>query len=150
MPCSCKNWICWSKKYKLPTNLIELEITENIFLKGLDRLLDFINSLRNRGFLISIDDFGSGYSSLNLLKTLPIDILKLDKEFFMKNRMEYKDKVVINSIIQLAKGLGLKVVSEGVETLEQAKFLKESYCDIVQGYFFYQPMPMEEFVKLIE
>jgi len=136
-------------KYQIPARLIEIEITESIFMKGLDRLKRFINSLRKRGFLISIDDFGSGFSSLNLLKTLPIDILKLDKDFFMYNVMDEKDKIVITNIINLAKGLGLKVISEGVETMDQARFLKENHCDMVQGYFFYKPMPMEELEKLI-
>lgn len=138
------------KKYNLPTNLIEIEITENVFLKGLDRLLTVISALREKGFLVSIDDFGSGYSSLNLLKTLPVDILKIDKEFFMSNAMEDKDKIVIDSIIKLAKGLGLKVISEGVETIEQARFLKDCSCDMVQGYFFYKPLPIDEFEKLID
>ncbi len=138
------------EKYRIPARLIEIEITESIFMKGLDRLKRFINRLRKRGFLISIDDFGSGFSSLNLLKTLPIDILKLDKDFFMYNVMDEKDKIVITNIINLAKGLGLKVISEGVETMDQARFLKENHCDMVQGYFFYKPMPMEELEKLID
>jgi diguanylate cyclase (GGDEF)-like protein len=137
------------EKYKIPTSCIELEITESMFFNELDRLLWIMNSLRKRGFLISIDDFGSGYSSLNLLKTLPIDIIKLDREFFMKNRMQDNDKIVISGIISLAKGLGLKVISEGVETLEQAEFLKESSCDMAQGFLFYQPLPMEDFYQLM-
>jgi diguanylate cyclase (GGDEF)-like protein len=138
------------EKYNIPRNLIEIEITENIFVKSLSGLIDMLNNLHRRGYIISIDDFGSGYSSLNLLKTLPVDIIKLDKEFFLNNKMEEKNKIVINSIIQLAKGLGLKVISEGVETLEQAEFLRESRCDMVQGFFFYKPMPLEDFAKIIE
>ncbi|QHQ62354.1 EAL domain-containing protein [Anaerocolumna sedimenticola] len=137
------------RKYNLPTNLIEIEITESIFLNGLDRLKRFLGNLREKGFLISIDDFGSGFSSLNLLKTLPVDILKLDKDFLTYDVMDDKDKIVIANIINLAKGLGLKVISEGVETLDQARFLKENHCDMVQGYFFYKPMPMEELEKLL-
>ncbi len=137
-------------KYGIPANLIELEITENIFLNDLDRLLHFVKSLRKQGFLISIDDFGSGYSSLNLLKTLPIDILKLDREFFMENTMGVQDKIIISGIISLAKGLGLKVVSEGVETAEQMEFIRESRCDMAQGYLFYKPVPMDEFEQLLD
>ncbi|WMJ90646.1 bifunctional diguanylate cyclase/phosphodiesterase [Anaerocolumna sp. MB42-C2] len=137
------------RKYNLPTNLIEIEITESIFLNGLDRLKRFLGKLSDKGFLISIDDFGSGFSSLNLLKTLPVDILKLDKDFLTYDVMGEKDKIVIANIINLAKGLGLKVISEGVETLDQARFLKENHCDMVQGYFFYKPMPMEELEKLL-
>lgn len=136
-------------KYQLPTNLIEIEITESTFLDGLDRLREVLLSLREKGYIISIDDFGSGYSSLNLLKQLPVDIIKLDKDFFMKNTMDEKDKIVITNIINLAKGLGLKVISEGVETLEQARFLRECNCDMVQGYFFYKPLSLEDFENLI-
>lgn len=137
------------KKYNIPSSLIELEIAESMFFMDLKRLTYVIGSLRERGFLISIDDFGSGYSSLNVLKTLPIDIIKLDREFFMKNEMGYQDKIVISGIISLVKGLGLKVISEGVETPEQVSFLKESSCDMAQGYLFYKPMPMDEFSKLL-
>lgn len=136
-------------KYQIPAHQIELELTESIFFKELDRLVYVMNNLRKKGFLISIDDFGSGYSSLNLLKTLPIDILKLDREFFSGNKIESNDKIVISGIITLAKGLGLKVVSEGVETSEQALFLKDNLCDMAQGYLFYKPLPMDEFEKLI-
>lgn len=138
------------EKYRIPSRLIEIEITESIFMNELDRLQRFISTLRSKGFLISIDDFGSGFSSLNLLKTLPIDIIKLDKDFFTYNVMDEKDKIIIANIINLAKGLGLKVISEGVETMDQALFLKENNCDMVQGYFFFKPMPMEELGKLIE
>ncbi|MDF2906677.1 MAG: MorA [Herbinix sp.] len=137
-------------KYNIPSNLIELEITESMFLYDLDRLRFFVNNLRKKGFIISIDDFGSGYSALNLLKNLPIDILKLDREFFMSNTMEEQDKLIISGIISLAKALGLKVLSEGVETVEQLEFIKSSSCDMAQGYLFYRPMPIEEFEQLIE
>jgi diguanylate cyclase (GGDEF)-like protein len=137
-------------KYQISTRLIELEITESMFFIELDRVKYIIKSLRRRGFIISIDDFGSGYSSLNMLKTLPIDILKLDRDFFMKNEMGSQDKIVISGIISLAKGLGLKVISEGVETSEQLSFLKESLCDMAQGYLFYKPMPLDEFEQLLD
>lgn len=138
------------EKYNIPANLIELELTESIFFKGLDRLVNIINYMREKGFLISIDDFGSGYSSLNLLKTLPVDILKIDGDFFKQNQMGEHEKIIISSIITLAKGLGLKVISEGIETEEQVNFLKENSCDMAQGYWFYRPMPMLEFMNLIE
>jgi len=138
------------EKYQIPSRLIELEITESMFFIELEQIEYIIRGLRKRGFLISIDDFGSGYSSLNMLKTLPIDIIKLDREFFMKNEMGAPDKIVISGIISLAKGLGLKVISEGVETLDQLAFLQESSCDMAQGYLFYKPMPLEDFVEIID
>lgn len=137
-------------KYDIPAEMIELEITESMFINDLERLKFFIGNLRKHGFQISIDDFGSGYSSLNLLKNLPVDILKLDREFIAGNTMEEQDKLVISSIISLAKGLGLKVLSEGIETVEQMEFLKSSQCDMAQGYLFYHPMPVEEFIQLLD
>lgn len=137
------------EKYKIPPQFIELELTESIFFKELDRLVNILNYLKTRGFLISIDDFGSGYSSLNILKTLPVDILKIDRDFFRQNHMENQDKTIISSIVIIAKGLGLKVISEGIETEEQVSFLKENKCDMAQGYWFYRPMPMQEFMKLV-
>ena len=136
-------------KYNIPASLVELEITESMFLHDLDRLIFFVNNIRKHGYLISIDDFGSGYSSLNLLKTLKIDIVKLDREFFLENIMHSQDQIVISGIISIAKGLGFQVIAEGVETKEQLKFIKEHGCDMVQGYLFYRPMPMVEFEKLL-
>lgn len=137
------------EKYKIPKNQVELEITESMFLDNIDRLKNLMKELKERGYLISIDDFGSGYSSLNMLKTLPVDIIKLDKDFFLRNEMKHKDQIVISSIINIAKGLGLKVISEGVETNEQEKFLAKCGCDMVQGYLFYKPMPVKEFEDVI-
>lgn len=137
-------------KYKIPAHLIELELTESIFFKELDRLVTILNYLRKKGFLISIDDFGSGYSSLILLKTLPVDILKIDRDFFRQNQMDKQEKTIILSIITMAKGLGLKVLSEGIETEEQVEFLKNNHCDLAQGFWFYQPMPMQDFFELVD
>ena len=136
-------------KYQIPRSQVELEVTESMFLDNVERLKNLLKELKEHGYLISIDDFGSGYSSLNLLKTLPVDIIKLDKDFFLRNEMKYKDQVVISSIINIAKGLGLKVISEGVETSEQEKFLAKCGCDMVQGYLFYKPMPVHEFESVI-
>lgn len=136
-------------KYQIPTYLIELEITENIVISNVERLIYMVAQLHAKGFLISIDDFGSGYSSLNILKRLPIDILKLDKEFFLQNPMDDRDRIVISSILQLAKRLDIKAISEGVETFEQEIFLEENGCDMVQGFLFHKPMMVEDFEKLI-
>lgn len=135
--------------YGIPHNFVEIELTESTFVKTYDRLISMMEDIRSRGFKISIDDFGTGYSTLNLISVLPVDVLKLDGNFFMKNKLTDKNKKVIESIIMLAKNLGLTVISEGVETDEQVAFLKEHYCDAVQGYYYYKPMKEEQFRKVI-
>lgn len=137
------------EKYRIPTKYIELEITENMILDDVDRLICMIEQLRDYGFLISIDDFGSGYSSLMLLNRLKIDILKLDKEFFLQKVLTNRDRIIVLSILQLAQALGIQVVSEGVETKEQVDFLIEHACDLVQGYYFYKPMSVDSLEKLL-
>ena len=135
-------------RYQVPPSLLELELTETIFLHDSQGAFSMIRELKRLGFLISIDDFGSGYSSLNLLKDLVVDVLKLDKEFFRKEGMTEKDKIIVDGIIRIANDLSLKIISEGVETQEQVDFLVQSGCHIVQGYYFAKPMPIGEFEYL--
>ncbi|MGN0642477.1 MAG: EAL domain-containing protein [Huintestinicola sp.] len=136
-------------RYEIPHKYIELELTETMFLENLDKMLGVIGSLRLRGFEISIDDFGSGYSSLNLIKTLPVDSLKIDSGFFKKNVLMQKDKAVISAIFSLAAALDLHTIAEGIETEEQVKFVTECSCDMIQGYYYYKPMDFDSFRKLI-
>ncbi|HCU3124611.1 TPA: bifunctional diguanylate cyclase/phosphodiesterase, partial [Clostridioides difficile] len=135
-------------KYKIPTRLIELELTETAVLDNIEGLLDTMNNLKEKGFVISMDDFGTGYSSLNLLKELPVDILKLDRAFFTEKDESNNEKIVISNVIKMAKELKMKVISEGVETISQVEFLKQIGCDMVQGYLFSKPMPVKEFEKI--
>ncbi len=135
------------KQYGIPINLIELELTENIFLDNIKEVLSKITELKNLGFTFSMDDFGSGYSSLNLLKELPIDVLKLDKSFFPNNSVSSKEKIIVANIVKMAKDLNISVLSEGVETQNQVDFLTQIGCDMVQGYFFSKPIPIDEFEK---
>lgn len=135
------------KKYQLPPELIELELTESVFLDTTDTLIESINRLRAMGMLFSIDDFGSGYSSLNLLRRLPIDVLKLDREFLSSGHATQKEQAVISSVIHMAKSLDIVVLSEGVETAEQAEFLKSAGCDLAQGYLYSKPLPVDTFLK---
>lgn len=136
--------------YDLRPEQIELEITESVFFQDADRLIDMIKRLKAVGFVISMDDFGAGYSTLNFMKSLPVDIIKIDGGFFMKNKMDDKNKAVISAIMQLSNNLHFKTVSEGVETDEQVEFIKEQGGKYVQGYYFYKPMPPEEFEGLLE
>lgn len=131
--------------YGIPKNLIEIELTESTIFNNEDVLVDLLNRLHEVGFTLSMDDFGTGYSSLGLLKNLPVDVLKIDKGFFDQNRYESRAKTVIQSVIQMAKKLGIHTVAEGVETKEHIDLLREIGCDMVQGYYYSKPMPAEEF-----
>lgn len=135
------------QKYQLPPELIELELTESVFLDSTETLIQSINRLRSLGLLFSIDDFGSGYSSLNLLRRLPIDILKLDREFLSSGQSTPREQAVISGMIHLAKSLDIIVLSEGVETNEQAEFLKSAGCDLAQGYLYSKPLPVDAFLN---
>lgn len=135
--------------YGVPHDCLEFELTESIFLDNTDRAMETMHQLRNEGFSVSIDDFGAGYSSLNLLKDMTSDVLKLDKEFFRKGDMKNEEKIIVSSITNMAKQLKMKVLSEGVETEAQSEFLKDISCDMAQGYLFAKPMPEEEFTKLL-
>jgi diguanylate cyclase (GGDEF)-like protein len=137
------------EQYQIAPKLLELELTESILFVDVEAAVSMILDLKNLGFSILIDDFGSGYSSLNLLKDLTVDVLKLDKEFFRKDGMMEKDKIIVDGIIRIAKDLKLKILSEGVETQEQVDFLVDAGCHFVQGYFFAKPMPVEAFEELV-
>ncbi len=134
----------------VPRNKIELEITESMLTENMNRLLDAMAKLKNAGFRISVDDFGSGYSSLNLITLMPFDTLKIDGGFFLRNKLTDKNKTVITTIVELAKNLNFTTVSEGVETDEQVEFLRDLGCDLIQGYYYYKPMPVVDFEGLIK
>ena len=137
------------QKYNIPPHLLELELTESIFLDKTQLALSTMKELRDFGFDVSIDDFGAGYSSLNLLKDMTSDVLKLDKGFFRSGDMKKEEQIIVSSIISMAKQLNMKVLSEGVETKMQSDFLKENQCDMAQGYLFAKPMPIQDFEDLM-
>ncbi len=132
------------EKYNIPRNLIEIELTETAIYDNEKKLNDVLDSLHKFGFTLSMDDFGTGYSSLGLLKNLPVDVIKLDRAFFINSGSEFRAKTVISSIMDMAKKLKIHTVAEGVETKEQVEFLRELGCDIVQGYYFAKPIAAEE------
>lgn len=136
-------------KYQVPPELVEFELTENIYIDNPGMVMPKIESLRSLGVKISMDDFGSGYSSLNLLTKLPIDIIKLDKVFLKNAVLEDCDEILIRSIVEMAKKLHLSVICEGVENQEHAHFLSRIGCDLLQGYYFGHPMPLSDFEKYI-
>ncbi len=132
-------------RYEVPHQFIELELTESAFFDGKEQLLNIVSELQENNFLVSMDDFGSGYSSLNSLKDLPLDVIKLDGEFFRTSNNIERSETVIRDTINLAKHLQMKIVAEGVETKEQVDFLNGIGCDLIQGFYFAKPMPVREF-----
>ena len=136
------------KKYQIPTNLLELELTESAGFEDFNKFIDIVSELKKHGFSIAMDDFGSGYSSLNMLRQIPCDILKLDKGFINSSTTDERGKIVVQHVLSMAKNLSLKTVSEGIETVEQANFLTDSGCDIAQGFLYARPMPLEDFEKI--
>ncbi|WP_042351123.1 EAL domain-containing protein [Bacillus massiliigorillae] len=142
------NLIRLVKKYDIPSHMIELELTESTFTENIDSLVTIMNELKQAGFLISMDDFGTGFSSLNLLKVLPVDVLKLDKSFLNREETSTKEEILVADVVRMAHHLDIKVVAEGVERMKQVAFLKSIHCDLIQGYVFAKPMPIEEFETL--
>ena len=134
-------------RYKVPHNIIELELTESAFFDDKKVLLNTVKKLRDFGFIVSMDDFGAGFSSLNSLKELQLDVLKIDADFFRGENVEERGMLIVSEVIDLAKKLNMKIVAEGIESREQVDFLVEQECDLIQGYFFAKPMAIEEFVQ---
>ena len=129
---------------------IKLEVTESAYTQNAKKLLELINRLRGLGFEVEMDDFGSGYSSLNMLSSMPIDVLKMDMSFVKNIEKSETDLRLVKLIMDIARDLKLKVVAEGVEAEGQMVLLKDAGCDLAQGYYFSRPVPAEEFEKLIE
>ena len=138
------------EEYKIPSELVEFELTESIYLDNTDKALKLVEGLHNLGTKVSMDDFGSGYSSLNLLSRLPIDVIKLDKVFLKGDTLQESDKIVISCVVDMARRLSIVSLCEGVETLEQSDYLKEIGCQMQQGYYFSKPVPQEKFEEIIE
>lgn len=132
-----------------PHDLIEIELTESAFFDDKNAMIDTITRLKSYGFHVSMDDFGSGYSSLNSLKDMPLDILKLDAGFFRGKNDSNRTETVVSAAIKLAKELNMQTVAEGVEEQPQVKFLAAEGCDMIQGYYYAKPMPGSEFESWI-
>ena len=136
------------EKYGLQPDMLTLEITESLFLDNPDELNNVLEKLRQLGFKLEVDDFGSGFSSLNIIRNISVDTIKIDKNFLDAEMASDKGKIVINHTIDMAKELELQVVAEGVETKDHVEFLRNSRCDIAQGFYFARPMPLEDFNKM--
>lgn len=135
-------------KYNIPRGLIEIEITESVVFANMNEVFSIMREFKENGFNISMDDFGSGYSSLGVLREIPIDTLKMDK-IFLDHIEDSNAQIIAHNVINLAKSLNLNVVSEGVENRMQIDFLRDMGCDMAQGYIFYRPMTVNDYEKLI-
>ena len=138
------------KKYGFENKYLEVEITENLFMEDVSELFADMGELKKRGFKILMDDFGSGYSSLNMLRTAPIDTMKIDRFFLDEIMSTERGKIIVESSVRMAKMIGLEVIAEGVETKEQLDFLNSIDCDIAQGYYYSRPIPVPEFEKFVK
>lgn len=129
---------------------LHLEITESAYTQDAKQIIDTVNTLRDLGFVMEMDDFGSGYSSLNMITTLPIDMLKLDMGFIRHAFSGEGDTRMLKVIVDIAETLDVPMIAEGVETKEQMLALRELGCDIVQGYYFSRPVPPEKFEAFLK
>ncbi len=136
--------------YEVPRQYIEVELTENTILDNEDAIRRVVSQLHECGFTLSMDDFGSGYSSLGLLKNLDVDVIKLDRSFFDDADSSHKANKVVEHMINMAKELQIETVAEGVETMQHVEFLQSIHCDIAQGYYFARPMPVEKFDQMYQ
>lgn len=137
-----------SAKYDVPAQYIEFELTESMIFQETEKICSLIHQLHKLGFHCSMDDFGSGYSSLSILKSLPVRTLKLDRMMFQGE--EERGKIICKGFIKIAKELGIEVVAEGIETKNYVDFLKQEQCDMIQGYYYSKPLNQEEFEQLYQ
>lgn len=136
------------KKYDIPVTNLRAEITESSMIGGNDHMAKIVHKFQSLGYVVEMDDFGSGYSSLNVLKDIEVDIIKLDMAF-MRGNITKRGGIIISSIIRMANWLGTPVIAEGVETPEQAEYLKSIGCIYIQGFLFSKPVPENEYVNML-
>ena len=136
------------QEYGIDVKKLRIEITETVMMGNVEKRMEILKDLRSFGFIIEMDDFGSGYSSLNMLKDMPVDVLKIDMAFLRKTDSTGRGQTIVRQIIALARELGITSLTEGVETEEQYGKLQDMGCQMYQGYYFARPMPLEEFEKL--
>ena len=136
-------------EYEIPHELLRIEITETIFVNR-NMQLHTIEKLRNEGFLVEMDDFGSGYSSLNMLKDMPIDIVKLDMGFIQDCEKSKRGQLILETAIHLVQNLGMDSIAEGVETEKQIELLSNAGNKTMQGYYFHKPMAAQDYIKLLK
>lgn len=138
------------EKYNIPTKYLRVEITESAIMGSSQQANEIVRRLHNCGYVVEMDDFGSGYSSLNVLKDIELDIIKLDMLFLSKENQNNKGGTIISSVVRMAKWLDMPIIAEGVESVEQADFLRSIGCNYIQGYLYSRPLPEEDYEALLE
>lgn len=144
-PTLCQDLLAITKKYLVDPSNIEIELTESAVFEDSARMIEVMRSLKSLGFILAIDDFGSGYSSLNTLKDIPADVLKLDKGFLEQSVNNKRGSHIITSLIEMAKSMGIMTIAEGVENSHHVRFLRQAGCDVAQGFYYSKPLPPELF-----
>ena len=137
------------ENYDLTTDQLRIEITETAYVDNPRLLIQTTEKLRSLGFQVEMDDFGSGYSSLHMLKEVPLDRIKLDLHFLTASGDPEKSRIIISCMIEMVHKLGMDMIVEGVETKEQVEFLRDQGCTEMQGFYFYKPMPVQDFEALV-
>ena len=143
------NYIQIAKEHNITPSLINLEITETAVENSKDIMMNNLKELEEAGFRFSLDDYGTGYSNIQRVATLPLDIVKLDKTFADKVEQNHM-QIILSNTIRMLKDLNLRIVVEGVETVEQLQLLTSMKCDYIQGYYFSKPLPKEQFITFIK
>lgn len=142
--------INYCREFDIDPKYFEIEVTESAAYENISILMSVFSKIKEAGFHVSIDDFGTGYSSLNMLKDLPVDVLKIDRSFLTENADEAENaSKIIACVVSLASSLDISTICEGIETKEQANLLSKLGCDMAQGFYFARPMPVKEFEKLV-
>jgi EAL domain-containing protein (putative c-di-GMP-specific phosphodiesterase class I) len=137
-------------KYDVPVKYLRVEITESSAVGGIELILSVVDKLHELGYIVEMDDFGSGYSSLNMLKDMPVDVLKIDMKFLSKTSDERKADIIVKNVIRLSDDLDITSLAEGVETEKHFNKLNDFGCTLFQGYYFSKPLPLEEFEAMLK
>ena len=137
-------------KYDIDPHNLRIEVTESSMMRDTDDKMRILDEFRKQGFIVEMDDFGSGYSSLNMLKDMPVDVLKIDMNFLGKSNDQEKSDIIVKNVIGLSEDLHIVSLAEGVETVEQFDRLGELGCHLFQGYYFSKPIPVADFEAMLE
>lgn len=145
-----ESYIAIKDRYRIPDQILEIEFTESVVFENQSYMREIVRELHNHGFTCSLDDFGTGYSSLGVLKNMSFDVLKLDGSFFRDSKDVEREQKIISGVIAMIQSLKILAVAEGVEQKEQVDFLKRIGCDLIQGYYYYKPMPLDAMERLLD